>query len=227
MQKKTKEKDLAIRLRKRGYSYNEILRRVPVAKSTLSLWLRSVNLAKKQKQRLTEKRKQARLRGVEAIRKRRKEITKKLLKEGIQEIGELRKRDLFILGIGLYWCEGSKQKEGNISEPVIFSNSDSRMVKVFLEWLEVFCNIRREDCFFSIYIHESINKKKIEKIEDRWRSILTISKEKNIKIRLKKNKIKRKRKNNANYLGVMRVTVRKSTNLNRKISGWIEGVIRN
>jgi len=46
---KFKEKEKAIKLRKRGFSYSEILREIPVAKSTLSLWLRSVGLAKKQR----------------------------------------------------------------------------------------------------------------------------------------------------------------------------------
>jgi len=45
----------AIELRKKGLSYSEILKCVPVAKSTLSLWLRSVGLSKKQRQRLTDK----------------------------------------------------------------------------------------------------------------------------------------------------------------------------
>jgi intein-encoded DNA endonuclease-like protein len=34
---KFKEKEVAIELRKQGYSYSEILKKIPVAKSTLSL----------------------------------------------------------------------------------------------------------------------------------------------------------------------------------------------
>lgn len=48
-------KEKAINLRKRGFSYSEILEQIPVAKSTLSSWLHSIGLSKKQKQRLTEK----------------------------------------------------------------------------------------------------------------------------------------------------------------------------
>jgi len=48
-------KEKAINLRKEGYSYSEILRQVLVARSTLSRWLHSVGLSKKQKQRLTRK----------------------------------------------------------------------------------------------------------------------------------------------------------------------------
>ena len=53
---KLKEKQKAIKFRRKGLSYSEILKKIPVAKSTLSLWLRTVRLAKRQKQRLTEKR---------------------------------------------------------------------------------------------------------------------------------------------------------------------------
>jgi len=35
---KTEERLQAIKLRQQGYSYNEILAEVPVAKSSLSLW---------------------------------------------------------------------------------------------------------------------------------------------------------------------------------------------
>jgi transposase len=60
---KFKEKETAIELRKQGYSYSEILKRVPVAKSTLSLWLRSVGLAERQKQRLSEKKESGTIKG--------------------------------------------------------------------------------------------------------------------------------------------------------------------
>ncbi len=52
---KQKEKNKAIELRKQGLSYREILGQISVAKSSLSLWLKSVKLAQEQKQRLTDK----------------------------------------------------------------------------------------------------------------------------------------------------------------------------
>lgn len=75
----------AILLRKKGFSYSEILQQVPVAKSTLSLWLRSVHLAKKQKQQLTQKKLLAIQKGWEARKKQRIEkrlkLNKKLLRK--------------------------------------------------------------------------------------------------------------------------------------------------
>ena len=52
---KNELKSKAIELRKQGFSYSEILKQIPVAKSTLSVWLKNVGLSKKQKQKLTKK----------------------------------------------------------------------------------------------------------------------------------------------------------------------------
>jgi orotate phosphoribosyltransferase-like protein len=64
-------KNKAIQLRKEGNSYSEILREISVARSTLSLWLRSVNLSKRQKQNLTLKKLQACWRGGEVKKQNR------------------------------------------------------------------------------------------------------------------------------------------------------------
>lgn len=61
------ERKRAIELRKQGLSYREIRSEVPVAKATLSLWLRQVGLAKAQRQRLTAKRLAATHRGAQQL----------------------------------------------------------------------------------------------------------------------------------------------------------------
>ena len=70
---KPDEKLKAIELRRRGLSYREVLRHVPVANSTLSLWLRQVGLSRTQTQRLTAKRLAAGRRGGEKVRALRQE----------------------------------------------------------------------------------------------------------------------------------------------------------
>lgn len=47
---------------------------------------------------------------------------------------------------------------------------------------------------------------------------------KSFTIYFKKHKINPSRKINSNYNGLLRVCVKQSTNLNRKIMGWISGV---
>lgn len=225
MIKKTKEKAIAIRLRKQGYSYSEILKKIKVAKSTLSIWLKEVQLAKPQKQRLSKKKEEARLKALKSIKRKRKNITKKLIQKGIREVGSLEKKDLFLIGIVLYWAEGSKQKENNVSQGVIFSNSDPEMIIIFIKWLKEFCKINDKEIVFSLYIHEAI-KNHTEEVKNRWKKVLALANNKKINVCFKKNIIKRKL-NIKNYYGVLRIRVIKSTNLNRLITGWTKGIINN
>jgi len=222
---KLKEKEIAIELRKQGHSYSEILKKVPVAKSTLSLWLRSVGLAEKQRQRLTEKKRRGQLKGAQAKRKQRILLTEKIKDEAVKEIGKINKREVWLIGTALYWAEGTKQKENNPSQKVRFSNFDPRMIKLFLKWLREIYSIPLENLNFEIYIHETAN---IEEAKKYWSNVLNLPITKFQKVRLKKHKIKTNRKNiNKNYYGLLAISVKRSTNLNRKIMGWIEGICKN
>jgi len=222
MNLKPSERQLAIKLRKKGFTYSEILERVSVAKSTLSLWLRSVGLALPQKQRITKKRIQARLKGAAARRQKRILLTKKIHKMASQEIGNVSERELFLIGIALYWAEGTKQKEHNISQDVKFSNSDSLMIKLFLKWLTNICGILAEDIKFEIYLHET---NIIDGVKEFWAKATGFPQYSFQTIYWKKNKIGTKRKNTGdNYKGLLRIKVKKSTNFNRKIEGWIKAI---
>ena len=221
---KLKEKEKAIKLRKSGFSYSEILKEIPVAKSTLSLWLRNVGLAKKQKQRLTEKKLAAMKRGWEACRKKRLMITEIIKGNARAEINKISKRELWLMGVMLYWAEGHKER--GKSSNVCFTNSDPQMIKLFLRWLQKICKISKEHIFCEIYLHETATEKARE-IRKYWSEITDFPLIQFQKIRWKKNKINTKRKNiGENYRGLLRITVRKSANLNRKITGWIEGICK-
>ena len=221
MIKKTKERLQAIRLRKKGLSYNEILLQVPVAKSTLSLWLRDIGLAKKQKQRLTDKKLKAGLRGAAIRKKQRVDITKRIKEKAGKEIDKISKRELWLIGIALYWAEGEKEKEYRSGVKLGFSNSDPRMVLLYIRWLKETCMVSSSDILYDIYIHETGNHQKAIEF---WHNLLSLPKNK-IRIYFKHNKIKKIRKNRQNkYYGLIRIQVRKSTNLNRKVTGWIEGI---
>lgn len=222
---KTKEKSEAIKLRKRGLSYSEILKEIPVAKSTLSLWLRSIGLAKRQRQRLTEKKLAAMRRGWEARRRKRLQITEEIKTKARNEIGKLSNRELWLIGSALYWAEGTKEKDKSMG--VKFSNSDPQMIKLFLEWLHRICKIPPKDIYFEIYLHKnSVSREK--EVQNYWMRITNSSLSQFQKIVWKKHNLNPKRKNiGKNYYGQLRVCVRKSTAFNRKIAGWIEGICEN
>ena len=224
MQSKLKEKERAIQLRRNGLSYREILDQIPVAKSSLSLWLRSVKLAKRQKQRLTAKRLAAVIRGGAVKREQRIALTKEIKDKARKEIGILSKRELFLIGVALYWAEGSKEKNHGVGSRVVFSNSDPWMIKLFIEWLIKVIKTPREKICFAIYIHES-HKNNLERAVIYWSECTGFSKEHFSKIYFKRNKIKTNRKNIGNiYFGLLRVMVIESSSLNRSIQGWTEGI---
>jgi hypothetical protein len=222
MIEKLREKETAIKLRKRGFSYSEILGQIFVAKSTLSLWLRSVGLAKKQKQRLTEKRIAAALRGAYTKRNYRLAITARIKNKARKEIGKISIRELWLIGIALYWAEGTKERDK--SQRVQFCNSDPEMIRVFLKWIKKCCNIPKSDIIFDIYLHENAKKRQNE-VKKYWSKVTDFPLNKFQRIIWKKNKKSTNRKNiGTNYYGLLRIILTKSINFNRKISGWIEGI---
>lgn len=217
-------KGQALQLRNKGFSYSQILTQVPVARSTLSLWLRSVGLSKRQRQRLTEKRLLAARRGSQIRREQKIQLTKAIKNKARLEIDEVNKRELWFMGVMLYWAEGSKEKSYSAGQNIIFSNSDPMMIKLFLKWLKDCLNITSDSITFQIYIHDN-NKSRLKEVISYWRYITGFSEEKFGKIYYKRHKPLHKRKNiSQDYHGLLRVGVKKSSNLNRKISGWIEGV---
>lgn len=216
-------KKLAIKLRKEGKSYAEILSEIAVAKSTLSVWLREVRLSTRQKQRLSEKKRISALKGAQAMHKKRINNTENIMREAKKDIGRISKRELLLIGTCLYWAEGSKQKPHNLSTGVSFSNSDPQMLSLFLDWLRML-NISPDDILFSIYLHDSARARRRE-ITQYWSKTLKLSINKLEKIYYKRDKVKTFRKNTgAEYFGQIRINVRKSTELNRRISGWIQGI---
>ncbi len=225
---KNKLREKAIRLRKKGYSYSEILRHVHVARSTLSLWLRSIGMSNRQKQRLTEKKLASIKRGWKKWKNTRINITEEIIKLAQKDVEKIKNTNekFWLMGTMLYWAEGAKSKEYRPSQNISFSNSDPLMIKIFLLWLKKILVIPDNLIKFDIYIHET-HKNKNGQTRRYWARVTGYSEAKFDKIYYKKNKINTKRKNvGEDYHGLIRVQVRRSTNLNRKISGWIKGICK-
>lgn len=213
----------AVALRKEGLSYSEILKKVPVARSTLCIWLRSVNLSKRQKQKLTQRKLDAIIRGGIKVHQNRLNKCSRIREQALREAEKMMENPLWLAGIMLYWGEGTKEKENSHhGQRVAFNNSDPKMLKVYLKWLEEVLKISGKDIKKEIYIHETGN---LEKALEFWSKELACEKT-DFKVYFKKNKVKKVRYNNENYYGLVRITVRKSTNLNRRIAGWTEGICK-
>jgi hypothetical protein len=225
MIKKENEKKKAIALRQQGKTYGEILEVVGVSKSSLSLWLKEVGLAKTQKQRLTKMRKAAQLRGGQARRNKRIADTQDMFRIAAQELGHVSKRDLFILGIALYWGEGTKEKAYRPSERFCFTNSDPNMIQIFIKWIRTFMNVQETDIIFDIHVHEN-HKNRIKELQAYWLEITKLRPENLGSTVYKKQNPKTVRKNTSDpYKGLVAIKVRRSTMLNRRVQGLINAFV--
>lgn len=224
MRSKNIEKDKAIKLRKRGYSYSEILEKVNVSRSTLSEWLRYINISNPQIDRLRLKNEKARKLGSIALKNKRIAKLESIISKSSSDIGELDTNALRVIGATLYWAEGSKQNEHEPSKELIFTNSDPRMARIYILWLQKCLLVKDGDIKFEIYIHETYNKTP-NQLSKYWSEAVGLTSDRFTKIYFKKNKVKSFRKNRGSeYNGVLRITVKRSTDLNRKVMGWVEGI---
>ena len=218
------ERAKAIELRKKGYSYNEIREIVSVSKSSLSLWLRSIGLTKRQKQKFTEKKRKNQLKACQAVRTKRIRITNRIINNAKKEIPKINKEQLWFIGTALYWAEGAKQKDNNVSQTVQIGNSDPNMIILMLRWFSEICKIPNDQINFRVAVHETVN---IKKAENYWSGIIGVPVSKFKKPIIKRHKINTNRIIDKNYNGLLEIRINKSTNLNRKISGWIKGMCDN
>lgn len=220
------EKEKVIKLRKEGKTYSEILKIIPVAKSSVSLWLRDVGLSKVQKQRITVKKLAAALRGGKARKEQRIAFTRKIWSVAEKEVGKITDREFWLIGIILYWGEGSKEKDYHPGSGIEFTNSDPHMLKLFIKWLFEFFNLKLADIDVEIYIHQ-IYLDRIIKIRQYWSKVLKFPLEKFQKVYFKRHTIKTVRKNVGNmYNGNLRIRVRASSTLLRRITGWTRGIYK-
>jgi len=155
MKAKFREKELAIKLRKSGESYNRIRKTIGVSKGTLSLWLRDMPLSKKRIRELRDWNEVRIERYRETRRRTRDALLTEIYKEEKKLIMPLSNRDLFIAGLFLYWGEGAKTKIAELS----LSNTDPAIVKVFICWLEKVFSINRKKLRVRLHIYKDMDAK--------------------------------------------------------------------
>jgi transposase-like protein len=160
---KTRERELARHLRREeGAAINEIAHRLGVAKSSVSLWVRDIELTEEQRQALLDRnpaynrqmsgtRKQAAIRRAERV--------------AYQEDGRrrARRRDPgFVAGCMLYWAEGSKARN-----QLQFANADPVMAHFFVQFLKTHFGLRGGEIRITCHLYADHLEKQAE-IERYW-----------------------------------------------------------
>lgn len=216
-------KKIAIGLRKKGYSYGEILKVIKVSKSSLNLWFKDIELSKSMKAKLSQKAGSTYLIGAKSWREQRIKRTKDIMNSAVHEIGKINDKEILLLGTMLYWGEGTKQSDTNISQGVEFVNSDPRMCRFFIKWITKVVGIGADRLKFGVYINEAKKAHK-EQFVNCWSHEVGICRERISAYFTKDRHSNLRRVDRDTYMGQLRIKVSKSTDLNRKIMGWVEGV---
>lgn len=211
----------AISLRKQGFSYSEIMSAVSVSKSTLSLWLKGIELSEIEEQRLLRKRNSARRRGVETRKAKASKATEEIVEKSAEDIKEISKKELWLMGIVLYWRENFSKRIP--TGGVHFTSSDIRLIKLFLKWLKEIGNIQEEEIAFDIFVK---NEGGIGDPVGYWSRETGFSRKIFSHVYFQTpyaGKNKKKTSNNSGN-GFLRIRVKSSSMLARQIAGWIKGI---
>ncbi|MFD8635121.1 hypothetical protein [Streptomyces sp. NPDC059533] len=202
-------------LRLQGLTYDQIQLELGCSKSSISLWVR--DLPKPERQRSTEEASAIAKRGWERTLQARDQERSRTKREAAAEVGTLSDRDLFLVGVGLYWAEGSKSKPYARREKVIFVNSDADMIHVFVAWLDLL-GVDPERIRYRVMIHETAD---VIGAEHYWADQVRVDHSQLQRTTLKKHNPKTVRMNvGEDYRGCLVVGVLNSADLYRRIEGW-------
>lgn len=219
MKSLVREKQKAVDLRRKGYSYRDILKEVPVAKSSLSLWLKDLPLTKSEKT-LLKKRTDSnisigRIRAGSALHQNKLERDRLLFEEAQITFEKYKLDTLFHTGIALYWAEGAKR-----NELFLFTNSDVDMVRTMLRWLEKFTDYSRSDLGYRLYLHHPFVH---DDWEQWWQKSLGVNEAQFKKTIVKPTSLGVKKR--PDYKGCLRIEVPRSSNLLTKIKFWTNMIV--
>lgn len=163
------EREEARRLRREeGLSVKEICKLLGVAKSSVSVWVRDIELTPEQREVLSLRRPHEKGRHKGAIANRNKGLARR---KQYQENGRLKAREadpLHLAGCMLYWAEGSKTRK-----MLDFSNSDPDMMRLYLRFLRESLQINPSDIVLRIscYLGNGIT---VQEIENYWLELLDL-----------------------------------------------------
>lgn len=217
---KSREKNIALELRKKGKSLKEISNIVKVSKSTISLWCRDIELTPVQISRLRRKMNEAAYKGARMQYRQRLQKIKEGKKRGKEQIKKLSQRELLLAGLSLYWGEGAKK-----TRQVRVSNSDPGIINFMIKWFRQVWKIEPERFALRISIN-NIHKQRIKEVEKCWSRRTGIPRKQIRKTTLIKTKNKKQYNDFPKHYGTARLEIRKPAEIYYKIMGLIDAFSR-
>lgn len=212
----------AIILRNAGHSYSFIRNKIPVSRGTLSDWLSNIPFTPNKETLL--KINKARIKSGEIKRQRKLDSLKDAHQEALKDIGNLKQRDIFMLGVGLYLGEGTKT-----GDDIRIINSNSKIIRFAIRWFRESCNVPDENFRIRLHLYPDSNEKECLKFWSKETNI-PISRFYKTQVDLRNNK-KLSKRAKLPY-GTAHLSVRSKGKrelgvfLARRIRSWMEIVLR-
>src|SRR3989338_3307793 len=224
------DRQQSLKLRLSGRSYAEIKNMLGVPKSTLSGWFSGLELSKSAKEKILRRARAKSLAGLlkrninqTMLARRRRDEIRNTAKA---EFKHINKQDLFITGVSLYWAEGYKRpvvKNGRelTHHTVSLTNSDPKLIGLFLRFLIEICQVPEEKIAANLRIFKHQN---AEMLLDFWSKLTTIPRSRFDKVYtgVSKSSLGKKPYNSLPY-GTIQIRVN-DTKLFHRIMGWIDGM---
>lgn len=165
---KIAEQFKAKKLRQKGYSLNEISRQLGVSKSSVSLWVRSIELSSSARKRINARFTEGQLLS-QAYRHQQtalkegyaRDIASKLLKSYVSNVVFNK-----IVCAMVYYCEGVKD-----TRSVVFTNSDPKLVATFLKLFRSSFDLDERKFRVCVHLHSYHDKDEQLKF---WSNIVNI-----------------------------------------------------
>ncbi len=223
------EKNEAMKLRIRGYSYNEIQKQLGIPKSTLRSWFANLVLSKEARGRI-DSRISA---GTAYLIKRNKMQTHRARQRAEEirqyaalEIAKIDRATLRVIGAVLYWAEGYKRpliRDGKVvtAHVISFVNADQEMVRGFIRFVREILEVPAEGILASMRLYDHIN----ERVAlEYWLNVTGLPRQSFRKTTwLVSISSQRKKPFNRLEFGTLQVYVQQTEKF-YQIMGWIEGV---
>lgn len=214
--------ELARQLREEGWLLREIAAELGVSVKTAHVWTRGLPVPA----RATHGRSPEEVRAMNRARwdatLAERETERRAVRDAAAvEVGALSPREVDLLGVAIYWCEGSKSKPWRRDERLNFINSDPDVIRLWVAWLHS-RGVALEDCWLSVSIHESAD---VQAATAYWANVLGVDVALFAKPVLKRHNPKTVRKNTGEtYVGCLAIYARQSRRLYQDIEGRWQGI---
>jgi len=210
---KNLEKEKSIALRRAGVSMGEIAKHLNVAKSSVSYWVRNIELSKTQKNKLNKNG-----HSIEAIEKRRitriantKKKREEIIRKAESEVSEFLKDPLWCIGVALYLGEGGKTQQ-----TARVANSDPSVIRIMMRFFERYSGVSKDK--FRGHVH-TFSHNNATKAEHYWSKISGIPREKFFKTYIKQSSASKKKRETLPY-GTVQIYIL-DTSFFFRLMGWI------